>query len=104
MPKYNKLVRDRIPEIIENSGKTANTHLLGDEEYIVELDRKLGEEYAEYQADKNIEELADMLEVIYAIAKARGASVEELERVRKEKAEKNGAFEKKIFLEEVDDV
>ena len=104
MPKYNKLVRDRIPEIIENSGKTAHTHLLSDEEYIVELDRKLGEEYAEYQADKNIEELADMLEVIYAIAKARGASVEELERVRKEKAEKNGAFEKKIFLEEVDDV
>ena len=104
MPKYNKLVRDRIPEIIENWGKTAHTHLLGDEEYIAELDRKLGEEYAEYQADKNIEELADMLEVIYAIAKARGASVEELERVRKEKAEKNGAFEKKIFLEEVDDV
>ena len=104
MPKYNKLVRDRIPEIIENSGKTAHTHLLSDEEYIAELDRKLGEEFAEYQADKNIEELADMLEVIYAIAKARGASVEELERVRKEKAEKNGAFEKKIFLEEVDDV
>ena len=104
MPKYNKLVRDRIPEIIENSGKTAHTHLLSDEEYIAELDRKLGEEYAEYQADKNIEELADMLEVIYAIAKARGASVEELERVRKEKAEKNGAFEKKIFLEGVDDV
>lgn len=104
MPKYNKLVRDRIPEIIENSGKTAHTHLLSDEEYIAELDRKLGEEYAEYQADKNIEELADMLEVIYAIAKARGASVGELERVRKEKAEKNGAFEKKIFLEGVDDV
>ena len=78
--------------------------MLSDEEYIAELDRKLGEEFAEYQADKNIEELADMLEVIYAIAKARGASAEELERVRKEKAEKNGAFEKKIFLEGVDDV
>lgn len=103
MPKYNKLVRDRIPEIIENSGKTAHTYLLGDKEYIAELDRKLGEEYAEYQADKNIEELADMLEVIYAIAKARGASVEELERVRKEKAEKNGAFEKRIFLEGVEE-
>ncbi len=102
MPKYNKLVRDRIPEIIENSGKTAHTHLLSDEEYIAELDRKLGEEFAEYQADKNIEELADMLEVIYAIAKARGASVEELERVRKEKAEKNGAFEKKFFLVDVE--
>ena len=104
MPKYNKLVRDRIPEIIENSGKTAHTHLLSDEEYIAELDRKLGEEYAEYQADKNIEELADMLEVIYAIAKARGVSVDELESIRSAKAEKNGAFEKKVFLEEVEDV
>ena len=103
MPKYNKLVRDRIPEIIENSGKTAHTHLLSDEEYIAELDHKLGEEYAEYQADKNIEELADMLEVICAIAKARGVSVDELESIRRTKAEKNGAFEKKVFLEEVED-
>ena len=104
MPKYNKLVRDRIPEIIENSGKIAHTHLLGDEEYIAELDRKLGEEFAEYQADKNLEELADMLEVIYAIAKARGVSVDELESIRRAKAEKNGAFEKKVFLEEVEEV
>ena len=102
MPKYNKLVRDRIPEIIKNVGKIAHTRILGDDEYLTELDRKLDEEFAEYQADKNIEELADMLEVIYAIATARGVSVDELESIRSAKAEKNGAFEKKVFLEEVE--
>ena len=104
MPKYNKLVRDRIPEIIKNVGKIAHTRVLGDDEYLTELDRKLGEEFAEYQADKNIEELADMLEVIYAIATARGVSVDELESIRRAKADKNGAFEKKVFLEEVEEV
>ena len=99
---HNKLVRDKIPEIIEKAGKKAYTHILSEEEYIAELDKKLGEEFAEYQADKSIEELADMLEVMYAIAKARGWSVSELEAVRREKTEKRGAFEKRIFLERVD--
>lgn len=103
MPIHNKLVRDKIPEIIEQSGKTAHTHILTNDEYISELDRKLGEEFAEYQADKNLEELADMLEVMYAIATARGYSTEKLETVRREKAEKRGAFNDKIFLERVDD-
>ncbi len=102
MPSYNKLVRDRIPEIIENSGKTAYTHILNNDEYILELDRKLNEECAEYQADKSIEELADILEVMYAIVEARGYSVSELEKIRKEKAEKRGWFKNRIFLEKVD--
>ena len=85
---HNKLVRDKIPEIIEKAGKTAYTHILSEEEYIAELDQKLNEECAEYQADKNIEELADMLEVMYAIAEARGWPVSELEAVRRDKAEK----------------
>lgn len=72
---HNKLVRDKIPEIIEKAGKTAYTHILSEEEYIAELDKKLGEEFAEYQADKNVEELADMLEVMYAIVEVRGYSV-----------------------------
>ena len=100
---HNKLVRDKIPEIIEKAGKKAYTHILSEEEYITELDKKLGEECAEYQADKSIEELADMLEVMYAIAEARGWSVSELEAVRREKAEKRGAFERRIFLERVND-
>ena len=103
MPVYNKLVRDKIPEIIMKSGKTAHCHVLDNNEYIAELDRKLNEECAEYQSDKSIEELADMLEVMYAIAEARGYSVAELERVRLEKAEKRGGFSERIFLEYVED-
>ena len=100
---HNKLVRDKIPEIIEKAGKTPVTHILSEEEYITELDRKLNEECAEYQADKNIEELADMLEVMYAIAEARDWSVSELEAVRRDKAEKRGGFKDKIYLEYVED-
>lgn len=103
MPIHNKLVRDRIPEIIKNSGKIPHCHILANHEYLSELDRKLSEECAEYQADKTIEELADMLEVMYAIAEAKGYSVEELEKVRAEKAEKRGRFKEKIYLESVDD-
>jgi len=98
---YNKLVRDRIPEIIEASGKTCSTEILSNEEYLKMLDKKLDEELAEYHKDQNIEELADLLEVIRACAVARGYSVEELERVRAEKAEKRGGFEKKILLKDV---
>lgn len=98
---YNKLVRDRIPEIIEQSGKSCTTAVLSDEEYLKMIDAKLDEELAEYHKDKNIEELADLLEVIYAAAKARGYSLEELERVRVAKVKKRGGFEKKIYLKEV---
>ena len=103
MPIHNKLVRDKIPEIIEKTGKVCHIHTLTSDEYLAELDRKLNEECAEYQADKSLEELADMQEVMYAIAEARGYSVEELEKVRAEKAEKRGAFIEKIYLESVDD-
>ena len=101
--KYNKLVRDRIPEIIEASGKTCVTEILSDEEYLRMVDAKLDEELAEYHKDQNIEELADLLEVIRAAAIARGYTLEELESVRAEKAEKRGGFEKKIFLIETNE-
>ena len=99
--KYNKLVRDRIPEIIETSGNTCVTEILSDEDYLRMLDAKLDEELAEYHADQNIEELADLMEVIRACAVARGYTVEELEQVRVEKVTKRGGFEKKILLKEV---
>ena len=99
MPVYNKLVRDKIPEIIENAGKTSHTRILDNNEYITELDRKLDEECAEFHKDKNVEELADIMEVVYALARAVGSSPDELESVRKDKADKRGGFEKKIFLE-----
>ncbi len=98
---YNNLVRDRIPDIIESSGKTCTTEVLDDEEYIRFLDAKLDEELTEYHKDQNIEELADLLEVIRAAAIARGYSPDELERVRSEKAAERGGFEKRILLKEV---
>ncbi len=98
---YNKLVRDRIPEIIESSGKTCSTEILSPEDYLRMIDAKLDEELAEYHKDQNIEELADLLEVIHAAAIARGYTLEGLEQIRAEKAAKRGAFEKRILLKEV---
>ena len=98
---YNKLVRDRIPEIIEACGKRCVCSTLSDEEYLAMLDAKLNEELAEYQESKSMEELADLLEVIRAVATARGSSMEEVEAIRKDKAAKRGGFEKKILLTEV---
>lgn len=107
MPVYNKLVRDRIPEIIGNSGKKFTTKILEDEQYEIELKKKLREEMDEYQNalsdDEALEELADLLELMYALAKVHGANIEEVERIRKEKAFKRGRFEEKIFLIEVED-
>ena len=101
MQTYHKLVRDRIPEIIENDGKKCVCETLSDEDYISLLDQKLNEELAEYQESKSLEELADLLEVVQAVVKARGWTLEELEQVRADKASKRGRFEKKILLKEV---
>ncbi len=100
---HNKLVRDRIPEIIEGFGKTCVTRILPQEEYLAALDTKLTEELAEYQADKSMEELADLLEVMMAVAEARGHSFAEVEAIRRAKAEKRGGFRDRIFLESVTD-
>ena len=102
MKVHNKLVRDKIPEIIEAAGKQSVTHILSDEECITALETKLNEEVAEYQEDKNIEEMADILEVLQAICFAKGYSLEELEAERAKKAEERGGFREKKFLESVD--
>lgn len=102
MKVYNKLVRDKIPEIIEADGKTCKTRILSDEEYITSLEAKLNEEVAEYQADKNLEEMADILEVLQAICIARGYSLEELEALRIKKSDERGGFAEKLFLEYVE--
>ena len=101
MIEYDKLIRDKIPEIIEQSGKNCIIEVMDNYTYIEYLDQKLNEELAEYQQDKSIEELADLLEVMYAVVVARGYSVEELERKRLDKAEKCGAFEKRLLLKSV---
>ena len=95
--KKGKLVRDKIPEIIIADGKKPITRILEKDEYQRELDKKLNEEIAEYQADKSVEEMADVLEVLFAICEARGHSVEELMEVRNAKREKRGGFGQKIF-------
>ena len=99
--KYNKLVRDRIPEIIEASGKTCVTEVLADDDYIQALEAKLNEELTEYQQSKSLEELADLLEVMEAVVKAKGFTWEDLTRIRREKRTWRGAFDGKIFLKEV---
>ena len=99
--KYHKLVRDRIPDIIEASGKKCVCSTLSDDAYLAMLDAKLNEELAEYQENKSMEELADLLEVIRAVAVARGSSMEEVEAIRRDKAAKRGEFEKRILLTEV---
>ena len=97
---YNKLVRDKIPEIIEQAGQACACSVFTSVAPVM-LDEKLNEELAEYQEDKSIEELADLLEVVRAVARARGSSIEEVEDIRRHKAEKRGGFEKRILLEEV---
>lgn len=99
--QYHKLVRDRIPEIIESDGKICDWETLSDADYLSLLEEKLNEELAEYQQSKSLEELADLLEVMQAVLKARGWTWDELEQVRAEKAAKRGGFEKKILLKAV---
>lgn len=98
---YHKLVRDRIPEIIEAGGKICMTEILSDEDYLRFLDAKLNEELAEYQESKSLEELADLLEVMQAVVKARGWTWDQLEQVRQDKAKKRGGFDKKLLLKQV---
>lgn len=96
---HNKLVRDKIPEIIENSGKCAVCRTLSEDEYLKMLHQKLTEELNEYLSDDSLEEIADLLEVIHAVVRARGSSMEEVENIRLSKKEKRGGFEDRIFLE-----
>ena len=99
--QYNKLVRDHIPEIIQSTGKSCTTEVLSSDDYLRMIDAKLDEELAEYHESGSIEELADLLEVIYAAASARGSSPEEVEQVRVGKAHERGSFNRKILLKEV---
>lgn len=107
MPVYNKLVRDRIPQVIQSTGKECHTRtILGEEEYKFELVKKLKEESAEYFAahdpKESLEELADMLEVIRALAAVHGSSWEQLEALRSKKAEERGGFQERVLLIDVD--
>ncbi|MBI9011211.1 MAG: nucleoside triphosphate pyrophosphohydrolase [Clostridiales bacterium] len=103
MKVYNKLVRDKIPQIIEEAGKKPHTHVLDDEAYLMSLNHKLQEELDEYLEDESVEELADMVEVINAILNHKQVSLETFDSIRKKKTEDRGAFDKKIFLRSVEE-
>lgn len=98
--KYNKLVRDKIPEIVQTKGGVPVTHIATPEEYDQKVREKLNEEVAEFLESNNPEELADVLEVIYAIAGRLGHSKETLETLRKQKADERGGFQEGIILDE----
>lgn len=99
MKEYNKLVRDKIVDIIEADGRKAEYRILDNVEFRNELNKKLQEEVHEYLEDNNVEELADIVEVIYGILNSMDVSIDDFEKIRLAKKEKRGAFAKKIFLE-----
>lgn len=98
---YKKLVRDNIPAIINAKGQQPITRVLDDKEYFRELIKKLKEEVAEFETNPSVEELADIKEVLIALRLAIGISAGTLEETRRTKANKNGAFKKKLYLEGV---
>jgi len=101
--RLNKLVRDKVPDILEKKGKTVRTHTAKRKEYKKLLRNKLKEEVSEYLRDGSPEELVDPLEIIYALADMDGVTKGKLEKLRKEKAEDRGSFDEGTVLEEVKD-
>ncbi len=100
---YNKLVRDKIPEIINSKGAVPVTHIASDDEYHQKLKAKLQEEVTEFLKDSNEEELADILEVIYALCDLYNIDKNELENTRKNKADQRGGFKKRIILDRTEE-
>ena len=95
---HNKLVRDRIPEVIAAAGDRPTTRVLDKAEYIYELRRKLVEEVEEFNASDDAEELVDILEVVYTIASSMGVDPIQLDKMRNAKKDKSGGFEAKVYL------
>ncbi len=100
MTKYNKLVRDYIPEYIKGKGQIAITHVAEDQEYWVKLKEKLQEEVEEFLETEDEEEIADILEVIQGIEQYKNWDPLEVSRIKEKKARERGRFEKRIILDE----
>jgi len=98
---YDKLIRDRVPEIIRRDGADPVTHVARDDEYHAKLREKLREEVAEFLESGTVEELADILEVVYALALATGTASKTLDSLRARKTRARGAFDKRIILDEI---
>lgn len=102
MVRHNKLVRDKIPDIIRQDGKNPFTHIATNEEYLQKLREKLGEEIREFLESGEIKELADILEVVKALGESLGKDWKSLGRIRQKRAVERGRFAKKIILEKVE--
>ncbi|MBI4138964.1 nucleoside triphosphate pyrophosphohydrolase [Candidatus Uhrbacteria bacterium] len=98
--KYNKLIRDKIPDVIREKGGMPVTHVAGDDEYWEKLKEKLREEVGELIADEKMDEIADILEVLEAIEAYKGFDRDEINRIKAKKAEERGAFKQRIILDE----
>ena len=98
---YNKLIRDKIPDIIQTNNQQASVRTLSKSDYFIALKKKLVEEVEEFCESEELEELADILEVIYALADYANSDPASLEQLRLKKRAKRGGFEKRIFLEAV---
>ncbi|MCK8058399.1 MULTISPECIES: nucleoside triphosphate pyrophosphohydrolase [unclassified Fusibacter] len=98
---YNKLIRDKIPQKIEAAGKTSKQSTLSHEDYVKELNNKLTEESNEWFESSDVEELADILEVVMALAAEKGVGFEQLVEIANSKRDKRGGFKERLFLEEV---
>ena len=102
---YNKLVRDKIPEIIKSNGEIPITRILSEDEYLLELEKKLQEESQEVLDSKGkdrIEELADMFEVMVSLAEVEGQTIDDVINCADEKRKKRGGFKKRIYLSGVE--
>ena len=99
MKEYNKLIRDKIPDIIAAKGEKLETHIADEEEFLEKAKDKINEEVTEFLDSGEVEELADLLEITYAVANAMGTSEDQLNNIRRQKLDKRGGFNKKIILE-----
>jgi predicted house-cleaning noncanonical NTP pyrophosphatase (MazG superfamily) len=98
VPKYEKAVRNRIPEIIKADGRNCEFVVLDDASFLQEMNKKLSEEMSEYNKNNSIEEIVDILEVAYRIAELQGYNKEIIEKIRKRKNIERGNFSDNIFL------
>jgi predicted house-cleaning noncanonical NTP pyrophosphatase (MazG superfamily) len=95
---YRKLVRDKIPEIIGRRGDKPVIQVLDTDSYGFELKRKLQEEVREFVESGRVEELVDILEVVYSLASIEGVGQSKLEAMRRKKRKERGSFDKRILL------
>lgn len=102
MKVFNKLVRDKIPKIIQSNNEICKYRVLDNEEYLKELNIKLKEEVIEYLESEDIEEIADIEEVLRAIIEAKQVTIQDFENIRQNKVNKRGSFKQRIFLEWTD--